>query len=222
MRSSNCSRFTVAAGLAIEIARRRIVAANARQQLAARLIVPRQGPQGEMGPAGRDGVDGKDGIHGRDGQDGIDGVDGLPGAPGAKGATGKAGEAGPGGVIGDAPTFEWDGSRLRVENPDGTWDKFVDLEGPKGAQGARGAGQPDTRSETAMFDLDQFPAATSSEVPTEVVLMQDGGLVRFTWEQFVGSLGFAPSVEAARLLTEGGQALLTEGGDSISVDGMPK
>lgn len=167
---------------------RQIAAADAKQSVEARLMVPRQGPQGDVGPDGRDGINGKDGMPGRDGRDGMDGLDGLPGSPGLKGMAGDPGKAGPGGVLGDAPAFEWQGSRLRVENPDGTWDKFVDLEGRKGAQGAKGAGEPETRSEPVAFDLDQFPAATSSEVPTEVVLMQDGALVRFTWEQFVGAV----------------------------------
>lgn len=36
------------------------------------------------------------------------------------------------GVKGDEPAHEWDGTRLRFQNPDGTWGAYVDLNGDAG------------------------------------------------------------------------------------------
>ncbi len=33
------------------------------------------------------------------------------------------------GVKGDEPAHEWDGTRIRFQNPDGTWGAYVDLGG---------------------------------------------------------------------------------------------
>lgn len=41
---------------------------------------------------------------------------------------------------GEAPAHEWDGTRLRFEQPDGSWGPWVDLQGPKGRQGATTGG----------------------------------------------------------------------------------
>jgi len=59
---------------------------------------------------------------------------GEPGQPGEKGDKGDKGEKG------DKPAHQWQGTMLRFERPDGTWGRFVDLQGPKGARGPRGGG----------------------------------------------------------------------------------
>jgi hypothetical protein len=217
MRRSDDWRITNAALLAIAIARRRISEVNARHALEGRSLVPRQGLQGEVGPAGRDGVNGKDGMPGRNGRDGMDGVDGLPGAPGPKGLAGDPGEAGPGGVLGDAPAFEWEGDRLRVENPDGTWDKFVDLQGPRGKQGARGAGPHVAETGSGMFDPDKLPAATSSELPTEFLFMQDGVWVRAPFSRLIGWMDAAP--QSGGIVS--GDERVKVNGSTVFVNGGP-
>lgn len=45
---------------------------------------------------------------------------------------------GPPGPIGDTPDHEWSGTRLRFQNPDGTWGEYENLKGPKGAPGVDG------------------------------------------------------------------------------------
>lgn len=40
------------------------------------------------------------------------------------------------------PAHEWNGTRLRFKNPDGSWGQWVNLRGPEGRQGERGAPGP--------------------------------------------------------------------------------
>lgn len=56
---------------------------------------------------------------------------------GPRGPKGDQGEQGP---IGPMPDHQWDGTRLRFEEPDGDWGKYVDLRGPIGLPGAGGGG----------------------------------------------------------------------------------
>lgn len=85
-----------------------------------------RGEPGKPGPRGKDGVDGKDGKDGKDGHSPIAGIDYPLPSKGEKGEPGGVGERGP------MPKHEWDGSKLRFENPDGTWGKWVDIRGPSG------------------------------------------------------------------------------------------
>lgn len=61
----------------------------------------------------------------------------LPGKPGEPGKTPKKGEDYVDGVdgIGKSPKHQWDGTKIRFQNPDGTWGKFVDLKGKQGDPG---------------------------------------------------------------------------------------
>jgi hypothetical protein len=42
------------------------------------------------------------------------------------------------GIDGSAPAHEWNGTRIRFMNPDGSWGAWVDLKGEKGNTGSRG------------------------------------------------------------------------------------
>ena len=44
------------------------------------------------------------------------------------------------GISGGMPAFEWSGTQLRFQNPDGSWGAWVDLAGAAGSAGAAGAG----------------------------------------------------------------------------------
>ena len=68
-----------------------------------------------------------------------DGEKGDPGKRGEPGPRGTQGQEGPRGPIGPMPEHKWTGTALAFENPDGTFDKPVDLQGPKGDQGYAGA-----------------------------------------------------------------------------------
>jgi len=69
---------------------------------------------------------------------------GPPGPPGVgeRGPQGPRGPAGPEGPIGPMPDHQWDGTKLRFEEPDGRWGKYVDLIGPRGAHGGNGGSGP--------------------------------------------------------------------------------
>ncbi len=94
-------------------------------------IVGQQGPKGDSikGDKG-DSIRGKDGKNADEEKiikevtknipNPIDGVDGLPGEKG------------------DKVKHEWDGTKLRFENPLGGWGKFIDLKGPRGIRGLEG------------------------------------------------------------------------------------
>lgn len=96
-------------------------------------FVDLEGPQGDQGAPGKDGQDGKDGVDGKDGQ---------RGPKGEKGDNGEDGRDGSPGPIGPMPDHQWDGTRLRFEEPDGDWGKYVDLRGPQGDRGASGSNGP--------------------------------------------------------------------------------
>ena len=42
------------------------------------------------------------------------------------------------GSVGSIPAHEWDGTKIRFQNDDGSWGSFVDLLGPPGPQGEQG------------------------------------------------------------------------------------
>ena len=44
--------------------------------------------------------------------------------PGPIGLTGIQGPTGP---VGDQPAYEWNGTQIRFENPDGSWGQYVNL-----------------------------------------------------------------------------------------------
>lgn len=58
------------------------------------------------------------------------------------GPQGPQGEPGPQGPIGPSPEHEWRGTELRFQNPDGTWGKWIDLQGPDGKPGKTGPRGP--------------------------------------------------------------------------------
>lgn len=82
-----------------------------------------RGEEGELGPAGPRGLSFK----------GIDGRQGVPGPQGVPGLKGEKGEKG------DAPEHEWQGTKLRFRNSDGSWGRFIMLQGMIGGRGRAGA-----------------------------------------------------------------------------------
>lgn len=93
------------------------------------------GGKGEKGDKGERGIQGVSGVNGLDGAQGPRGAIGLTGPQGPKGPQGPAGIQGPRGT---APDHEWNGSKLRWKNPDGTWAAWADLRGPQGVTGPEG------------------------------------------------------------------------------------
>ena len=94
-----------------------------------------QGLRGKRGPQGPAGPKGDTGAQGPVGPAGPKGDTGEKGPQGEKGDRGMQGPVGP---QGPAPAHVWDGTILRIENSDGTWDDGVDLKGEKGDTGEQG------------------------------------------------------------------------------------
>lgn len=103
-----------------------------------------KGDRGEKGEEGRAGKDGRNGIDGKNGKDG------------------KQGEA---------PEHEWDDTKLRFKNPDGTWGEKVDL---KGRDGVGGGGVTNLRIQQA------FKQILKTESPTGAI---DGVNLTYTLSQ---------------------------------------
>lgn len=82
------------------------------------------GEKGEPGPKGEPGENGKPGEKGEPGES-IIGASGKQGVPGEQGLT---------------PGHVWNGTKLKFENPDGTWGREVDLQGVAGANGGQAKG----------------------------------------------------------------------------------
>ena len=181
-----------------------------REQFAALSREP--GPPGKDGAPGKDGVDGKDGI-GLRGDPGPRGRDGPPGKPGRDGAPGKDGERGP---VGPMPKHEWQGTKLRFQQTDNKWGKWVDLQGKPGKAGSGGGvfvggggsgGTP--------WNPDSLPTA-SNATPDEFIVKQSGTWRRATYEQMQTWLGGTPAPGPTDgVLTEGGDYMTTENGDFI-------
>jgi len=110
---------------------------------------------------GKDGINGKDGLPGRNGTDGLNGKDGYTpqkdvdyfdgkngrdgkdGRDGLDGKNGRDGKDGLPGPKGDIPAHEWEGTKVRFQNQDGSWGEFVDLKGKDGHNGLDGKdGEP--------------------------------------------------------------------------------
>lgn len=78
------------------------------------------------------------GATGATGPQGPEGPVGPTGPQGPKGNTGATGSQGPQGVQGPSPTYQWSGTSLRIQNPNGTWGSYVNLKGATGATGPQG------------------------------------------------------------------------------------
>ena len=98
-----------------------------------------EGPKGEQGPIGLSGRQGEAGIQGPQGIQGPKGDTGERGPKGdkgdrgpvgpmgSKGLDGIEGKDGKNGINGRVPKHEILGTKIRFENPDGSWGDYIDL-----------------------------------------------------------------------------------------------
>jgi hypothetical protein len=92
---------------------------------------------GEDGEPGDDGYTPKKGIDYKDGKDGYTPVKGKDYFDGDPGRTPVKGKDYFDGEPGKTPAHQWDGTKLRFQNPDGSWGKYVNLKGGKGDPGQK-------------------------------------------------------------------------------------
>lgn len=92
------------------------------------------------------------------------------------------------GEDGSAPEHEWDGTKLRFRNPDGTWGPWVQLRGAKGPKGADGKTVV-LGGGGSGFNPGVLGDAADEPAPEQIMVMQEGAWVRATWAQFVAWIG---------------------------------
>jgi len=98
------------------------------------------------------------------------------GEPGTQGPKGDPGERGP------MPRHQWQGTLLRFEQPDGTWGRFTDLQGPKGTRGPRGGGGGGAGSS---FDPTTLPLLPDAPRESDYLVLERGGIA---YRVSIGSL----------------------------------
>lgn len=96
-----------------------------------------RGRSGDTGRAGVEGLQGDEGEQGEQGEQGVPGDVGGVGPPGVQGrqVVGPRGPKGDTGETGLAPDHEWQETKLRFRNPDGSWGRRVNLQGSTGGRG---------------------------------------------------------------------------------------
>lgn len=117
----------------------------------------RSGVPGIIGREGRTGLMGGQGGPGVKGAVGDIGPLGLQGRQGEPGPVGEPGPIGPQGERGPLPRHKWNGTRLAFENPDGSFGRSVQLQGPGGGRGGRGS----SGSGSMAFVQERFDLARS-------------------------------------------------------------
>lgn len=123
------------------------------------------------------------------------------------------------GDIGPAPEHEWDGTRLRFQNPDGSWGEWVDLRGKPGKPGKPGkdgisvvGGGSGYSAGGASFSPSALPPLESSPVDTDaLVLSRDGRSYRVTIAALRALFGSGSQLPAGAIFANG---------EPITVDGV--
>lgn len=118
------------------------------------------------------------------------------------------------GDIGPAPAHEWDGTRLRFQNPDGSWGEWVDLRGKPGKPGKDGisVGGGGYSAGGTSFSPGALPPLESSPVDTDaLVLTRDGRSYRVTIAALRALFGSESPIPVGAIFANG---------EPITVDGV--
>ena len=129
----------------------------------------------------------------------------------ARGEAGSPGTPGEPGAPGRAPKHQWQGTRLRFQNPDNTWGEWVELRGEPGKTRVSGG----WGSATSAFDPTTLPQALDDPKPAELLVQQNGTWARASWAQYLGWVSQSLA-EYDNLLTEYGESLITENDQFIT------
>lgn len=104
------------------------------------------------------------------------------------------------GEQGEIPKHQWSGTKLRFENPDGTWGKWVDLKGPRGGSWFGGG-----------FNLDHLPISTNPSGVTEIIVKEAG-----VWKRLPVEIQVAPDLSCT-FITSDGEIFITSEGEEFNV-----
>lgn len=96
------------------------------------------------------------------------------------------------GDAGPVPDHEWDGSRLRFKNPDGTWGEWVDLRGKTGKAGKAGERIVMVGGGGASFSAGLADTAESDD---RILIERDGAYYSIPLSE-VSEMEFAKRIDA--------------------------
>lgn len=127
-------------------------------------------------------------------------------------AKGETGDTGPQGDTGPMPAHQWQGTKLRFQQPDGQWGKAVDLKGAPGKD-VDNRTVILSRGGSAGTDLASLTPGNDSAEPTGIVVFQGGKAVNLPWPAFITSIAGAVDmgVEMSRRTDFVGESLLYRG-----------
>lgn len=126
-------------------------------------------------------------------------------------AKGERGEPGP---KGDKPAHEWKGTKLRFEQPDGTWGKFVDIKGKDGKDGKDGRQQVVVGGYVSSApNLSSLAPGAEGVTPASIAVQQGSEWVSLPWDAFIPIIAGAidMSATASRRTDFVGTSLLYRG-----------
>lgn len=101
--------------------------------------------------------------------------------------------------MGPMPDHQWDGTKLRIQNPDGTWGPWVDLKGQPGIQGFSGGGGGGGLTKTQALQLQtlldifggwisEVPAVTISSLTADLLVVTAVGEATGFYASIPGNL----------------------------------
>lgn len=139
-------------------------------------------PDGEFGEfVDLEGPKGEKGDQGDPGEEGPQGPKGDQGPRGLKGEKGDKGDRGPEGEKGDTgpmPDHQWRDTSLRLQDPDGTWGRYVNLKGEKGDPGIPGSsGGGLSRITASKVEVATLPGSTYNNVQEVINVMFSPGII---------------------------------------------
>lgn len=106
-------------------------------------------------------------------------------------AKGERGDPGP---KGDKPAHEWKGTKLRFEQPDGAWGKFVDLKGKDGKDGRQQIVVGGYVSSSP--NLSALAPGAEGVTPASIAVQQGGEWVSLPWDAFIPIIAGAIDMSA--------------------------
>lgn len=115
----------------------------------------------------------------------------------ARGEKGDSGDAGP------MPEHQWKGTKLRFQQPDGTWGKWTDLRGKDGESGAVIVSQRASSSGSAGMDASSLPPLPLPALLSDTLVIVRNGIAHGVTLADLQSIFGGSALPANAVLTNG-------------------